>query len=443
MLIQDLIDYKFTQTDFVIIYYLNKDDMSLSEIIEKTNYQRDTVNSSLKRLLENEMIERFEGENGKYIYRVPDELYIDFYDGASRIIDYMLANHREIMTPNICRIICYLLGYQSYSIPELVDDGWKPAATYNSTNKLLEEGIIEREGMEYVFSKKIRNISRKPDVLQRVKIGTFNFNDYKNPVDKKQRFMKFIPTLLKSSIWGVQEVIPASYPDWESELKVRGFDVIYPASYTKKDSGCMITVLLVAETFYEEYEPLKLGEDKLFNLRYTYGKMKTWNGRKLRILNVHVPQSYNVEEERKHDIKAFWELIIKEAKACRRCDEEFILMGDLNAFDEEDVQSENAEYLRRLSDIMFDLFEDWDIDCDSDEEDKTPEDWGYSWYSEDGKTKRRLDYIFVGYPVIEGTCVTQDMIERTIEEGISDHKAIIVEYHRMPTQEEIDAGVRI
>ena len=77
MLIQEFIDYKFTQTDFIVIYYLNKSDLSLAELIEKTGYPRDTINSTLKRLLDNEMIERTEGENGKYIYSVPEDKYID------------------------------------------------------------------------------------------------------------------------------------------------------------------------------------------------------------------------------------------------------------------------------------------------------------------------------------------------------------------------------
>ena len=36
-----------------------------------------------------------------------------------------------------------------------------------------------------------------------------------------------------------------------------------------------------------------------------------------------------------------------------------------------------------------------------------------------------------------------DMMAYPIEEGISDHKAIVVEYCRIPTDEEIEAGVRI
>ena len=35
---------------------------------------------------------------------------------------------------------------------------------------------------------------------------------------------------------------------------------------------------------------------------------------------------------------------------------------------------------------------------------------------------------------------SHDMLAYPIEEGISDHKAIIVEYKRIPTDEEIEAG---
>lgn len=439
MLIQDLINYKFTQTDFIVIYYLNKQDLGLSELIEKTGYSRDTINSTLKRLLENKMVERSEGESGKFVYRIPEEMFIDFYDYISRIMDYLIENHRSALTPNICRILCYLFGYQAYSIADLIEDGWKPAATYNSTKKLLDMGIIEKDGSDFIFSKKIRNVGRKQDVLQHVRVATCNMNGYLNEGTFATRFEKFLPILNRSSIWGLQEVVPNAYPEIEEKIKDRGFRIIYPESYTEKNKNCMITTLVVAEENCDEYEPLLLGDDKLFNLRYTYGRLKTWNGRNLRILNVHIPQSYDVDKKRKQEIKDFWELIIEEAKACRVCEEEFILLGDFNAYNEEDEMSENAEYLQRLSDLMFDTFEDWDVDID--EEDELPEDWGYSWYSKDGKTKRRLDYIFVGYKIMEGTIFTKKMEDVTLERGISDHKAVILGYYRFPTDEEIAQGV--
>lgn len=444
MLIQELIDYKFTQTDFIVIYYLNKQDLDISELIEKTGYSRDTINSTVKRLLENKMVERFEGENGKFIYRIPDDMYIDFYDYASRIIDYLIANHKGMMTPNICRIICYLLGYQAFNVAELIEDGWKPAATYNSVKKLLDEGIIEKDGQDYVFSKKLKNIARKPDVLQHVKIGTFNAMGYKHENTFEERFKKFLPIVRSAYIWGMQEIIPNAYPNLETDLLDYGYKVIYPKSYTEDNSKYMVAALVVADDYYDSYEPLSLGDDTIFNLRYTYGKLKVWNGRNLRILNVHVPQSCNVNAERKQEIKAFWDLIIKEAKACRQCDEEFLLVGDLNAYIDENEKSENADYLQRLSDLMFDMFEDWDLVDDYDgEESDFPEDWGYSWYSENGLTKRRLDYIFTNYSIIEGQWFTKSMDEFTIDNGISDHKAIVLGYHRAPTEEEIESGVRI
>ena len=442
MLIQEFIDCKFTQTDFIVIYYLNKSDLSLAELIEKTGYPRDTINSTLKRLLDNEMIERTEGENGKYIYSVPEDKYIDFYDGASRIIDYMIANHRGMMTPNVCRILCYLIAYQAFTVADLIADGWKPAATYNSIKKLLEAGIIEKKENEFWFSRKLENISRKPDVLQRVRVATFNANGWGNKSTFKERFKKFLPKLNRSAIWGIQELIPAAYPDLEEELDERGFKIIYPSSYTDENKNCMITALLVADSYCDEYAPLVLGNDDVFNLRYTYGKISAWNGKKLRVLNLHIPQSCDASEERKQEIKRFWKIIVEEAKACRALDEDFILLGDLNAYEEGKEHSENVEYLRRLTDILFDLFLDWDKDIEEEIENGFPEDWGYSWYSDKG-IKRRLDYIFVNYPVVYEKVFRHDMMAYPIEEGISDHKAIVVEYCRIPTDEEIEAGVRI
>lgn len=442
MLIQDLIDYKFTQTEFIVIYYLNKYELGLSELIEKTGYPRDTVNSTLKRLLDNGMIERTEGENGKYIYSVPEDKFIDFYDSASRIIDYMIANHRGMMTPNVCRILCYLIAYQAFSVADLIADGWKPAATYNSIKKLLEAGIIEKKENEFWFSRKLENISRKPDVLQHVRVATFNMNGWGDKAGFENRFKQFRPRFNRSSIWGIQELVPAAYSNFENDLKEMGFKVIYPNSYTEENKNCMITALFIADPYCDEYEPLVLGNDEVFNLRYTYGKISAWNGKKLRILNLHIPQSCDVSEERKQEIKRFWELVVEEAKACRAIDEDFILLGDLNAYVDGEEESENAEYLKRLTDILFDLFLDWDDDLDEDEEHRLPEDWGYSWYSDKG-IKRRLDYIFVNYPVVYEKVFHHDMMAYPIEEGISDHKAIVVEYCRIPTDEEIEAGVRI
>lgn len=444
MLIQDFIDYKFTQTDFVVIYFLNKQNLGLSELIEKTGYSRDTVNSILKRLLENKMVERSEGENGKFIYKIPEEKFIVFDDYMSRIMDYLIANHKSMLTPNICRIICYLFGYKAYSISELIEDGWKQAATYNSTKRLLDAGIIEKNGTDYVFSKKIRNVAREQDILQHVRVATFNANAYLRENTFPDRFKQFLPLLDRSFIWGLQEIVPSAFPKFKEEIVEHGFRVIYPESYSEKNKNCMITVLVVKEDYCEEYEPLLLGENKLFNLRYTYGRIKTWNGRTLRILNIHVPQSCNVNQKRKQEIKEFWNLIIEEAKASRVYNEEFILMGDLNAFSEADEVSENGAYLQRLSDLMFDMFEDWNIDRESeDEDDNLLENSGYSWYSKNGNTKRRLDYIFVGYRIIDGNVFTKDMCDITIENGISDHKAVILEYKRFPTDEEIENGVEL
>lgn len=44
------------------------------------------------------------------------------------------------------------------------------------------------------------------------------------------------------------------------------------------------------------------------------------------------------------------------------------MLGDLNAYAEGEEESENAEYLKRLTDILFNLFLDWGDDIDEDEE---------------------------------------------------------------------------
>lgn len=123
-------------------------------------------------------------------------------------------------------------------------------------------------------------------------------------------------------------------------------------------------------------------------------------------------------------------MILKEVKACRDCDEDFVLLGDLNAYAWGKDESENASSLERLSDLMIDQFEDWGVenieDEDLDEYFDQKYDPGYTWESKEG-VRKRLDYAFISTKTAYSGNVSSAGIENfPINEGISDHKALII-----------------
>ncbi|MGB7460742.1 MAG: endonuclease/exonuclease/phosphatase family protein, partial [Carnobacterium jeotgali] len=191
------------------------------------------------------------------------------------------------------------------------------------------------------------------------------------------------------------------------------YKVILPNKYENSDYNYMIALLLIDKEVFQNYEELALVEDKMFNLRYTYGRLTLKNGKTICILNLYIPQSYQVSEERKLEIKKFWKNILEEVRRCRIINEEFIVIGDLNAFDDE--ASENKDSLIRLNDIMIDAFEGLI--------EEKPE-WRDTWISPDGKTKRRLDYIFVNSKVLFNNSISCNVDSSSLELGISDHKIL-------------------
>lgn len=407
----ELADDNFLQTDFSVLLRVNERALQLGEIISKTSYSRDTVNTVLRRLLDKGKIFRDQTETGRYIYRVADKL--DVNSGQYMILDYLMLNYKKLMTPNVCRIMCVLLDDERYSIQHLISNGWKPAALYKNTKRLLENKIVVEDGEYFELSPAFKDEVINSDISKKISMATFNFNDYKNTKDKKERIEKFKEVMDGKSIWAIQDFVVGKEKKWLEKLTDDKYKVILPNKYENSDYNYMIALLLIDKEVFQNYEELALVEDKMFNLRYTYGRLTLKNGKTICILNLYIPQSYQVSEERKLEIKKFWKNILEEVRRCRIINEEFIVIGDLNAFDDE--ASENKDSLIKLNDIMIDAFEGLI--------EEKPE-WRDTWISPDGKTKRRLDYIFVNSKVLFNNSISCNVDSSSLELGISDHKIL-------------------
>lgn len=415
----ELAEGNFLQTDFSVLLRVNEGKMYLGEIISKTSYSRDTVNTVLRRLLDTGKIFRDQTETGKYVYSISSKL--DVNNTQYMILDYLMLNYKKLMTPNVCRIMCVLLDDGRYSIQDLISNGWKPAALYKNTKRLLEKGIVVEDDRYFELSPVFKEEVINSDISKKFSIATYNFNDYKNTKDKKERIEKFKKLMDGKSIWAIQDFVVGQEKKWLEKLTGDNYKIILPNKYENSDYRSMIALLLIDKEVFQNYEELVLGEDKIFNLRYTYGRLTLKNGKIICILNLYMPQSYNVLEKRKLEIKEFWKIVIEEVRRCRIINEEFIVIGDLNAFDGE--ASENKDSFIRLDDIMIDVFED---------RIKEQPEWRDTWISPDGKIKRRLDYIFVNSKVIFNNVIACNVDSSSLEHRISDHKILQLELKLLP-----------
>ena len=407
----ELADDNFLQTDFSVLLRVNEGKMYLGEIISKTRYSRDTINTVLKRLLDTGKIFRDQTETGKYVYSISSKL--DVNNSQYMMLDYLMLNYKKLMTPNVCRIMCVLLDDGRYSIQDLISKGWKPAALYKNTKRLLEKGIVVEDDGYFELSPVFKEEVINSDISKKLSIATYNFNDYKNTKDKEERIEKFKELMDGISIWAIQDFMVGKEKKWLEKLTDDNYKIILPNKFKDSNYESIIAILLIDKEVFQNYEEIVLGEDKIFNLRYTYGRLTLKNGKIIRILNLYMPQSYNVSEKRILEIKEFWKIVIEEVRRCRIINEEFIVMGDLNAFDGE--ASENKDSLIRLDDIMIDAFEDII---------KDQPDWRDTWISPDGKIKRRLDYIFVNSKVIFNNLIECKVDNKSLEQRISDHKIL-------------------
>lgn len=267
---------------------------------------------------------------------------------------------------------------------------------------LLCASLIELEKKE---KKKAQTME-----LDRITISSLNVNDYVNMDLKENRMRAAINLIQDSDISGLQEFIPGSKSKWLKVLNEGKLEDLYqivtPSSWTEKHPKSTLAILLIRKKLIESYEPLLLANDNEFNLRYTYGILTMKNGRKIRILNLFMMQLCNADDNRIKQSNLFWKAVLAEAKKNRNSKEEFVLLGDLNAFD-----GAASAHRNNLIELMETLIDTNPIGYENEP----------TWVSTDGKTKRRLDYILINRQIALN-CIINTSTQKT---KISDHKIII------------------
>lgn len=412
----------FLQTDFNILFRLNNEDKYMRELVLETEYVENTVNTILGRLLKTNRITRYKNKAGMYLYS--SLIKLDINTEQYGILDYLMTEHKRIMTPNACRIMCILLDKGKYSVQSLIKEKrWKPSALYKNTNKLRELGILVPDDGYFKLSPEIKERAAKMQVKDSITISTFNFNGYNKKLDTEvERDIEDLKGIISGNdIVALQEFKVGEDEKYSELLSEDNYEVILPIKYTEDNYKHTIAMLLIDKEIYKDYEQLSLAEDRLFPLRYTYGRLTMKNQKRIRILSLHIPQSYGIPQERRLVIKEFWREINLEARECRKNNEYFILLGDLNAFNGE--ESENRDSLRRLDDMMIDAFESAV---------KENPDWGVTWISKDGKTRRRLDYVFINCKVAYDYSIKCNVDDSTLDSKISDHKILEIKLRELP-----------
>lgn len=118
------------------------------------------------------------------------------------------------------------------------------------------------------------------------------------------------------------------------------------------------------------------------------------------------------DKERNKISKKMWKVVLEEIEKQKHCEEEFIVLGDFNAFDEED--SYNRENLlslqRKMIDVTYEVYG---------EETKT--------YFHEGHKERKLDYIFVDRSTVFAKEIIPEVDKRSVEDKISDHAIVACE----------------
>ena len=258
------------------------------------------------------------------------------------------------------------------------------------------------------------------EVLQ---IASLNFNDFtgckpeenSHLVNKQTRLEAATDYMAGIDILAFQEYIPEGRKWinwWNGENTDNSYTVITPKVWNaKKNPYYALPIICVDEDVIEEYELLQLDNDEDFGCRYVYAIIRTRGGRNLRILNVHmIPVSD--DEERNKLSRALWNAVIKEIEKQKQCEEEFIVLGDFNAFDGDD--SYNRDNLltlqRKMIDVTYEVYG---------EETKT--------YFHEGHKERQLDYIFIDRSTVFSKVIIPEVDKCSVEDMISDHAIISCE----------------
>lgn len=313
--------------------------------------------------------------------------------GVSRgtLIEYVVdkygSNYRDI-------------DWKSVGTPERLPDAQSVQTAYELSERTVHKlGEIQKYFSE-VFSAK--RIVYKPFVLKMlffklindvheeaankeytvdsnvIGLMTCNFNDYNNKVSKEKRLSAFYQKMTGEEIVSFQEYKVGQEQKW---LKWWEKDyVILSPKGIEEHPDYLSSVTLVEKSAFIDFKPLKLKTDKYWN-RYVYGILTYTPNRRLRFLNIHIPQGvkYANETDAEHearlkDIEELWQAVIKEVKDNIDCQEEWIIVGDFNAFE----GSRFDGYLKELKLLLVDI----DIDF-------------HGQYITETWRDKKLDYIFV------------------------------------------------
>ncbi len=264
-------------------------------------------------------------------------------------------------------------------------------------------------------------------------IASLNFHDYTGdkPAENAQlksklgRLKKAANLMDFNDILAFQEYIPEGdkWIDWwNGENTDYAYTVIAPKAWDKKKNPYYaLPILCINEELFEDYQQLQLDNDEDFSCRYVYAILETQSGRRLRVLNVHMI-SVSDDEERNKVSKKMWEAVLAEVEKQKGCEEEFIVLGDFNAFDDEG--SFNRENLLKLQRRMIDVT--YDVDG---EETKT--------YFHAGNKERQLDYIFIDRSTVFSKVIIPEMDKRSVDDEISDHAIVSCEISASITYEKM------
>lgn len=157
----------FSKTEFFILCLLSyyNEGLTATRIEQITDYKRVTVDSSLKRLLEGGRIIR-EISGNRFIYSIATDdervkLTKEEYDTLKE-----LNENIAVISSNGWRALSILMIKDNYTINELVNNyEWVQPTAYKVTKKLLDFGLIKKEGTERFILNKRKKVSPINDYL--------------------------------------------------------------------------------------------------------------------------------------------------------------------------------------------------------------------------------------------------------------------------------------
>lgn len=408
-------------TYLAILINVNKRASAISELVQETRLPRRTVISAVRRLFEREVLKRERCGRG-FRYEINERFKFDLTESGFQILRELLRRNREIMVPSACRIVTVLIERKSAFVRLFFEKGWSETAIRRGVKRLFEKGIVARNSQDdsVELALEVLNVGMPFDVTKELMVASMNFNDYENDERKEGKIDLFKPMLKTADLWAIQEFKVGKNLKWVREIAQKRYEVILPKSYNESKDNNLSVLLLIDKVKYASFQHLCMNVDAQFDLRYVYGVLTTRNNRRIRIMNLHIPPTFESSEERKIAINRFRDAVITEIRKCRMLCEEFILLGDLNAHDYSATESDNFTFISRLSDIMIDVHKPYFGENS---------DWRFTHES---VVKRRLDYIFVNDKISYDNLVVPDVENTSLIQKISDHKIIRLQLKSKP-----------